>query len=139
STVPGRYVLTGSTRYETLPRAAQSLTGRATILQVWPLSQGEVDGRQEAFLSKLLDRPEQLVGTAAGQTSRDEYIERVVAGGYPRALMLGEGPRRRWFADYVTLVCERDVLDLARIRQRAQLPRLLARMRARSNTSRSQT
>src|SRR5207302_6376797 len=44
----------------------------------------------------------------------------------------GEGPRRRWFADYVTLVCERDVLDLARIRQRAQLPRLLARLATRT-------
>jgi predicted AAA+ superfamily ATPase len=131
STRPGRYVLTGSTRYET-PRAAQSLTGRATILQVWPLSQGEVDGRPEAFLAKLLDRPERLIGDGTGQTSRDEYIERVVAGGYPLALMLGDGPRRRWFADYVTLVCERDVLELTRVRQRAQLPRLLARLAART-------
>src|SRR5258708_37160385 len=96
STVPGRYVLTGSTRYEALPRAAQSLTGRATVLPVWPLSQGEVDGGREAFLSTLLARPAQLLDTHAGRTSRDEYIERVVAGGYPLALMLSGDARTRW-------------------------------------------
>ena len=132
STVPGRFVLAGSTRYETLPRAAQSLSGRATVLTVWPLSQGEVDGRQEAFLAALLDRPAELVARGAGQTSRDEYIERVVAGGYPLALTLGEVPRRRWFADYIRLVSERDVLEISRIRQRAQLPRLLARLATRT-------
>ena len=31
-TAPGRYVLTGSTRYSVLPQAAQSLTGRAHII-----------------------------------------------------------------------------------------------------------
>jgi predicted AAA+ superfamily ATPase len=46
--------------------------------------------------------------------------------------MLSGDARSRWFADYVTLVCERDVLELARIRQRAQLPRLLARLAART-------
>jgi len=132
STTPGRYVLTGSTRYETLPRAAQSLTGRATVLTVWPLSQGEVDGRHESFLSTLLDEPARLVSPGLGGTTREEYIERVVAGGYPLALALGEGPRRRWFADYIRLVCERDVVELSRIRQRALLPRLLARLAAKT-------
>jgi predicted AAA+ superfamily ATPase len=31
-TTPGRYVLTGSTRYSVLPQAAPSLTGRAHII-----------------------------------------------------------------------------------------------------------
>ena len=39
---PGRFVLAGSTRYETLPRAAQSLTGRAHVMTIYPLSQGEI-------------------------------------------------------------------------------------------------
>jgi predicted AAA+ superfamily ATPase len=43
-TRPGRYVLTGSTRYSVLPQAAQSLTGRAHVINVLPLSQGELHG-----------------------------------------------------------------------------------------------
>ena len=42
---PGRYLLTGSTRYATLPAASQSLTGRAHVMTVWPFSQGELRGR----------------------------------------------------------------------------------------------
>jgi predicted AAA+ superfamily ATPase len=40
-TRPGRYVLTGSTRYSVLPQAAQSLTGRAHVINVLPLSQSQ--------------------------------------------------------------------------------------------------
>jgi hypothetical protein len=35
---PGRFLLTGSTRYGTIPRASQSLTGRAHVMTLWPLS-----------------------------------------------------------------------------------------------------
>jgi predicted AAA+ superfamily ATPase len=49
----GRFVLTGSTRYTVLPQAAQSLTGRAHVINVLPLSQGELDGRRETFIDLL--------------------------------------------------------------------------------------
>ncbi len=41
-----------------------------------------------------------------------------------------DAARNRWFDDYVALVAERDVLDLARIRQREALPRLLGQLAA---------
>lgn len=41
-----------------------------------------------------------------------------------------EAARSRWFDDYVNVVIERDVLELARVRQRALLPRLLTRLAA---------
>ena len=40
--------------------------------------------------------------------------------------------RSRWFANYVRLVLERDVLELSRVRQREMLPRLLAQLAAQS-------
>src|SRR6516225_1935088 len=50
---PGRYVLAGSTRYATLPEAAQALTGRVDIIPVLPLSQGEIDDVSESFVARL--------------------------------------------------------------------------------------
>jgi predicted AAA+ superfamily ATPase len=44
---PGRFVLTGSPRYATLPVVAQALTGRAHQIDVLPLSQGEIAGVHE--------------------------------------------------------------------------------------------
>lgn len=83
---PGRYVLTGSTSYTTLPRAGQTLTGRVHVLPVWPLSQGEIAGRTETFLDQLLCRPQQLVTATRSDTSREAYAQRVLAGGMPLAL-----------------------------------------------------
>jgi len=128
---PGRFVLTGSTRYTTIPRAAQSLTGRVHILTVWPLSQGEIGGRTETFVERLIEDPATLVDRAPSTTTREDYVDRVTAGGMPLALSSPtEGARARWFRDYVDLVIERDVLDISRIRQRASLPRLLRQLAA---------
>jgi hypothetical protein len=74
-TRPGRFVITGSTRYDMLPRSAQSLTGRATVVPVWPLSPGELDQRQESFVETLLADPASLARRRrpAGQTGRSTW------------------------------------------------------------------
>src|SRR6202167_6795789 len=46
---PGRYVLAGSTRYASVPAAAQALTGRVDIIPVPPLTHGEIDGVRETL------------------------------------------------------------------------------------------
>lgn len=133
STRLGRYVITGSTRYDMLPRSAQSLTGRATVVPVYPLSQGELDGRRESFVETLLAAPTSLHRAGAPPIlDRAEYVDRILAGGFPLPLMLPAEARDQWYADYVTLVCQRDVVALTKVRQREQLPRLLTRLAART-------
>lgn len=129
---PGRYVLTGSTRYDALPPAAQALTGRMSRLTVYPLSQGEIAGTTETFLADLFDDPEAVVSARpTSRTTREDYIERLVAGGFPLALTRSStAARNRWFDEYVSLTLERDVRDLSRIRQGTLLPRLLERLAA---------
>lgn len=122
---PGRFVITGSTNYATIPRASQSLTGRAEVLTLWPLSQGEIDSREESFVQTLLRDPGAW-RAAVSHTPRAEYEARVLAGGMPVALRRGSDlERRRWFQSYLELVVTRDVLDIRQIRQREALPRLL--------------
>jgi len=126
---PGRFVLTGSTRYSSLPAAAQSLTGRLHVVTLWPLSQGEIDGTKERFAEGLLSDPAALVTSAVSSTSREEYAERILRGGFPLAVARpGGAGRNRWFDDYLRLVLERDVAELSSIRQREKMPRLLTRL-----------
>jgi len=126
---PGRFVLTGSTRYATLPAAAQALTGRAHRIDVLPLSQGEVAGIREDFAEALLSDPLSLVDPCLPTIAREEYVSRVVAGGFPPVLRRARpADRARWFDDYVNLVIERDVMELTRVRQRRQLPLLLRQL-----------
>ena len=128
-TRPGRYVLTGSTRYSVLPQAAQSLTGRAHVINVLPLSQGELHGHRESFIDRLWTDPARLPEIPS--VTRDEYVDRILAGGFPMILQrLTTRARTSWFADYVNLVVMRDVLDIARVRQREALPRLLRQFAA---------
>jgi predicted AAA+ superfamily ATPase len=126
---PGRYVLTGSTRYATLPEAAQALTGRAHRVDVLPLSQGEIAGVREDFAEGLVRDPLLLVDSRLSVIAREGYISSVVTGGFPPVLRRSRPEQRtRWFDDYVTLVIERDVMELSRVRQRRQLPLLLGQL-----------
>lgn len=126
---PGRFVLTGSARHEALPAAAQALTGRLHRLPVYPLSQGEIVGSEERFLARILSNQAGELSGCTSSTAREEYVERVVAGGLPIPLTRETtAGRSRWFDDYIRLTLERDVRELARVDQAAVLPRLLERL-----------
>lgn len=121
-------MLTGSTRHDALPRAVQALTGRIHIVDVLPLSQGEIDGHDEQFVRVLLDSPEMLVTSARSKTTREDYIDRVCTCGFPLAIKRGDQARNRWFDNYVKLTLERDVGDLANLQRWDKLPTLLANL-----------
>ena len=129
---PGRFVITGSTRYDALPTAAQSLTGRLHLLTVWPLTQGEIEGESEGLLGALMGDPDDAIQRGGvSSTTKAQYVARVVAGGMPIPLARSTpAARNRWFDDYIRLVLERDVRDLSKLRLAEQLPLLLRRIAA---------
>jgi predicted AAA+ superfamily ATPase len=128
---PGRFLLAGSARHDAVPELADALTGRYHTVRVYPLSQGELAGVHESFAEAFLAEPAVAVAAAAGsETTREEYIERVVAGGFPIALARAGPARSRWFDDTIRASLERDLRDLAKLRQAALLPNLLERLAA---------
>lgn len=134
SSAPGQFVLTGSARHESLPRAAQSLTGRLQRLPVLPLSQAELEGSTFNLLDTLLEAPQAAVSAQESTTTRDDYIGRVVRGGFPLALAAASpAGRGRWMTNYVWLSLERDVRELSRIRQARVLPTVLERIAAQTS------
>ena len=126
--VPGRFVITGSTRFDALPTAAQALTGRIHIIDLLPFSQGELAAYDEQFLSIVLSDPASLVSADRSTTTRAGYIDRLCAGGMPLAVDRTPQGRRRWFDDYVRMSLERDIRDLVKVRQGALMPALLRRL-----------
>jgi uncharacterized protein len=129
----GRYLLTGSTRYSTLPRAAEALTGRAHVMTIWPLSQGELRGTRETFLDTLMLEPEAFRSAEVSLTSRAEYVEAVLTGGMPIAVAAPtQSARERYFDDLVEMIVLRDVLDIRRVRQRGILQDLTKQLAART-------
>lgn len=119
---PGQYLLTGSTRFTTLPKASQSLTGRAHLMTLWPLSQGELCGHKESFLDVLLNDARTLLTGDTAAADRETYENKVLLGGYPMAHMLvSSSDRRLWYRDLLELVIKRDLLSLREVRRRDQI------------------
>ncbi|WP_419944782.1 ATP-binding protein [Candidatus Poriferisodalis sp.] len=125
---PGRFVITGSTRFDALPAAAQALTGRIHVVDVLPFSQGEMSAHSEGFLETALSDPESLVSPVQSSTTRADYIDRLCAGGMPLAVGRSPEGRRRWFDDYVRMSLERDIRDLTNVRHGELLRALLRRL-----------
>ncbi len=129
---PGRFLLTGSSRLLTAPDMADALVGRVEILELWPFSQGEIDGRADRFVDRLFDAPRDLL--RSGTLARGALIERIVAGGFPEALRRAPARRRDWLDGYVTTVTQSVIRDLAAIERLAELPRLVRLCAARTAT-----
>lgn len=129
----GQFVITGSTRFDSLPPAAQSLTGRLHRIEVHPLSQGEIDAQPEVLLELLFADFRAAVTPQPATTTRNEYADRASRGGFPLAQDRAGAARLRWFDDYLALCLERDLLELGRVRQPAALAPLLSRLAAQTS------
>jgi uncharacterized protein len=122
---PGRYVLTGSADVLALPRIADTLAGRMEVLRLWPLSQGEIEGRPERFLDLLLAGNPEALSVRAGPIDRNELLERIGAGGFPEAVARTGVRRARWFDSYLDTMLQREVRDIADVGGLIELPRIL--------------
>ncbi|MCQ3808637.1 MAG: AAA family ATPase [Acidimicrobiia bacterium] len=127
---PVQFVITGSTRFDSLPLAAQSLTGRLHRIEIHPLSQGETGDSRENLLESLFADASTVVTPQASATTRAEYANLIARGGFPPAQERTDSSRARWFDDYLALCLERDLLELGRVRQPGVLAPLLTRLAA---------
>lgn len=123
-TRPGRFLLTGSTNLMAMPMVADSLAGRLEVVTLLPFAQAELAATPGDLLDRLFD------GHGLPDVSMPvvghELIDLVLKGGYPEALRRSTAGRRQaWLLDYVALILDRDVRDIAHIDQLDRMPRLL--------------
>ena len=114
---PGRYLLTGSTNFLTVPGISESLAGRADFVALWPLSMGERSGGRDEFVDRAFDSPDRLLGHRGHTPGRDEYLESICRGGFPAVQALSAKARRRWFVRFVETVLQREIEVASDIRR----------------------
>ena len=128
---PGRYFLTGSADPLLIPKLGDSLAGRMRLLTLWPFSQGEIEKKKETFLEKMFNKPPALTGVII-PCSKEDLLLRAVRGGYPAPFVMEqENQRQEWFNDYLSLVLQKDVIDLSKIENLTQIPNLLTLLASR--------
>ena len=119
----GRFLLTGSTNFLTVPTVSESLAGRVRILRLGPLSQAELSGgRPAAIAGWLKGEPGPI---PISPPTKADYLTLVCQGGYPEVIGADPEDRDDWFANYVETVVQRDIAALADVRKAASVPLLL--------------
>ena len=122
---PGRFLLTGSANLLLLPGVGDSLAGRIEIVQLHSLTEAEKEHKPGALLQAFLAG--RLAPRIRGiETSPPgDLPARVMRGGYPPAQLRSPERARQWHRQYLRSVLERDVADIARVRDPAELGRLI--------------
>lgn len=119
---PGRFLLTGSSNFLTVPAISETLAGRTDIVELWPLAQGELAKQQVSFIDRVFSSsPDELVAHTQDASSRRDYLDTITRGGFPEAQEMPPRLRRRWFAAYLKTVLDREIDDAGQIRDRDAL------------------
>ncbi|MDR1462606.1 MAG: ATP-binding protein [Azoarcus sp.] len=120
----GRFLLTGSANVMLIPRLADSLAGRMEIVSLMPFSCAECAdepdfNRADWLFDGALDK-------APPPCERAVFIEHLLAGGFPEAVLRTSARRRAaWFDSYLQAILQRDVRELASVGQLAEMPGLV--------------
>ncbi|MDR1266339.1 MAG: ATP-binding protein [Propionibacteriaceae bacterium] len=130
---PGRFLLTGSSRPFGLRPVPDTLPGRMETVELWPLSQGEIDRRPDGFVRAAFALGPELRHDTAEE--RPGYIERLLRGGFPGAVARSGLRRRRFHQSYLADLVNRDVMQLSAIERGAELRALVRLLAARSGQS----
>ena len=129
-------VLLGSSQILMLQRVRESLAGRVFVYELWPLLLSELLAPTplkpplfDRFLTEsgdadqlLEQEPPLLMGDAAYE--HDRWLQYTLTwGGMPALLALTDAERRDWLHSYTLTYLERDLGDLARLRDLAPFRR----------------
>jgi len=123
-------VMLGSSQILLLKKVRESLAGRSSVFEIWPLMMSELQRIpgiassppplldrliSAADLAKVLrDEPELLLDTADERcVDAEDYL--LAWGGMPALLPLSSEDRWQWLKDYEYTYLERDLGDLARL------------------------
>ena len=118
----GRFLLTGSSDPLTNLEILDSLAGRIGVIDLRPLSQGEIARRPESFIGEVFgsDSP----WTARREEGAASYLPRMRAGGFPEIVEGPAGVRARWFDSFVQTAFARDVREIVGVEDLGRLRRL---------------
>jgi uncharacterized protein len=122
---PGRFLLTGSANLLLLPQLSDSLAGRMEVVHLQPLTEAEKGRAGGKFLETFLAGGIEPEIRPADGTATGDLVTRLLQGGFPEACTRTVDRARAWHRQYLQAVMERDVRDVAKVRDVHDLRRVL--------------
>jgi len=114
------YVLTGSANIFAMPKLANALVGRLSVLTLYPFSVSEIKETGVNFLEKLWNDD-----LAPQKYSRANIVSMLSSATFPEIALNRKINRYQWFNDYLTTLLQRDVRTLADIKNPINVYQLL--------------
>lgn len=122
---PGRFLITGSANLLDLPGTQESLAGRAETVVLYGLSRGELAGRREDFLDRLMAGDHAELAARPATLTRPDYLDILCTGSYPEPMQRTGRRRNAWFDNYLQRIVSRDARDVSRLAHLDRLPTLV--------------
>lgn len=127
----GDYWLTGSQKFHLMKDVSESLAGRIAVIEMYGLSQSEIDGAEsapfvcdhEAMIKRQKVRKPQ---------SLSDIYQRIFNGNMPEA-HIGNFDRETYYADYVNTYLERDIRSLTQVANELDFLRFMTACAARTS------
>lgn len=123
----GKYLLTGSANILALPKLADALVGRMSILTLYPLTVAEAIQGNPGGIERLLRLDFEDISDKG--ISLLDAIKRAT---FPEITQADVNGRRTWFDGYITSILQRDVRQIAELEKISLLPQLLNILAARA-------
>ncbi len=130
---PGRFLLTGSANLLLLPKVQESLAGRVEVLNLFPLTEQEKHRSENSLLNSLIS-DEIAPRIMAEQRIIEHVAEAVCRGGYPEPNSRRATRARQWHRQYLNAIIQRDVKDIAAIRDEDGILALMEMLAYRTGT-----
>lgn len=110
----GQFILTGSANLKGFKDISDSLAGRIGIVELYPLSQKEINQKEENLIDLLSDDINRFVFK---KYDDENLAGKIINGGYPEIIKItSEKAKYLWFGSYIRTYIESDAKEIGNIR-----------------------
>lgn len=126
----GLFYLTGSQTFQTMNEVTESLAGRVGILDLYGLTNREINSMDDEVFIPKLDLLKKKTFTK--KLSTIELYEKIIRGSYPELYRNKNLDRNKFFETYIRTYIERDIRKLINIQDELKFMKFITNVAART-------
>lgn len=126
----GLYYLTGSQVFHTMKNVSESLAGRVGLLELYPLSNREIENKEEELFLPQYEKLEKREKTERIEIER--VYEKILKGNYPELYSNSKIESKTFFETYIKTYIERDIRELINVKDETKFLKFIESMAVRT-------
>lgn len=126
----GLYYLTGSQVFHTMKNVSESLAGRVGLLELYPLSNREIENKEEELFLPQYDKLEKR--EKAERIEIERLYEKILKGNYPELYSNNKIESKTFFETYIKTYIERDIRELINVKDETKFLKFIESMAVRT-------